>query len=154
MRKQPEGRGPLAGALKGSATPPARLGPRARRAALAGAALALLAAGCASLRGPPPPPPPVINPAVAGSAALSDDLQTLQKLAQGQPAEQAEIVASAQHDYDTAPTPSHQLKLALVLGTPGHPAANLPRAQGLLREVVANPEMLLPGGGAGAGRVH
>jgi hypothetical protein len=64
---------------------------------------------------------------------------------QGPAAEQAEIVASAQREFDGAPTPSHQLKLALILGTPGHPAANLPRAQGLLRELMANPEMLLPG---------
>ena len=59
--------------------------------------------------------------------------------------EQAEIFATAQHDYDVAPTPSHQLKLALILGTPGHPATNLPKAQGLLRELMANPETLLPG---------
>jgi hypothetical protein len=31
-----------------------------------------------------------------------------------------------------------------VLGTPGHPAADLPRSQGLLRELLANPETLLP----------
>lgn len=68
----------------------------------------------------------------------------LQKLIQGRPSEQAEIVAVAQHDYDLAPTPSRELKLALVLGMPGHPTADLPRAQSLLRELMANPEMLLP----------
>jgi hypothetical protein len=68
----------------------------------------------------------------------------LQKLVQGQPSEQAEILANAQRDYDIAPTPSHELKLALILGTPGHPATDLPRAQTMLRELMASPEMLLP----------
>jgi len=93
----------------------------------------------------PPPPPPAVAPSAAASTLLGEYLVLLQKLVQGPPATQAEIVASAQHDYDIAPTPSHQLKLALILGTPGHPAADLRRAQGLLRELMANPEMLLPG---------
>jgi hypothetical protein len=93
-------------------------------------------------RTPPPPPPP--NPAATASTILAEYLQLLQKLLQGPPAEQAEIVANAQREYDNAPTPSHQLKLALILGTQGHPAADLPKAQALLRELTANPEMLLP----------
>jgi hypothetical protein len=93
----------------------------------------------------PPAPPPVVSPSATSSTVLNEYLLLLQRLVQGPPAEQAEIVASAQRDYDTAPTPSHTLKLALVLGTPGHPATNLTRAQGLLRELMANPETLLPG---------
>jgi hypothetical protein len=117
--------------------------------ALACAALAtLLCGGCAGglMSGQrPPAPAPVASPASATSTLLGEYLQLLQRLVQGQPAEQAEIMTNAQRDYDTAPTPSHQLKLALILGTPGHPATNLPRAQSLLRELMANPEMLLPG---------
>jgi len=60
-------------------------------------------------------------------------------------AEQAELTAAAQRDYETAPTPSRQLRFALVLANPGHPATDLPRAQRLLRELMANPEMLLSG---------
>jgi hypothetical protein len=86
-----------------------------------------------------------VNPSATSSTVLNEDLLLLQKLVQGQPAEQAEILARAQRDYDTAPTPSHTLKLALILGTPGHPATSLTRAQALLRELMANPEMLLPG---------
>jgi hypothetical protein len=93
----------------------------------------------------PPTPPPMVNPSATSSTVLNEDLLLLQKLVQGRPSEQAEIVASAQRDYDTAPTPSHTLKLALILGTPGHPATSLTRAQALLRELMANPEMLLPG---------
>jgi len=117
-------------------------------AAWSGAALVLLGAGgcTGTLTGQrPPPPAPLVSPAATASALLSDYLQLLQRLVQGPPAEQAEILTSAQHDYDIAPTPSHQLKLALVLGTPGHPGTNLPKAQGMLRVLMANPEMLLPG---------
>jgi hypothetical protein len=124
---------------------------RERRRPCGGSAVALLVtlvlAGCESLMSSqrPPTPPPVVNPAATSSAVLNDYLVLLQKLVQGPPSEQAEIVAAAQRDYGTAPTPSHTLKLALILGTPGHPATNLTRAQGLLRELMANPETLLPG---------
>jgi len=93
----------------------------------------------------PPTPPPVINPTATSSAVLNEDLLLLQKLVQGKPSEQAEIVANTQREYDIAPTPSHTLKLALILGTPGHPATSYTRSQALLRELMANPEMLLPG---------
>lgn len=109
-------------------------------------AVALVASGCTLVPGQrAPAPAPVVNSAAASSTALSEYLQLLQRLVQGRPAEQAEIVANAQREYDTAPTPSRELKLALILGTPGHPATDLPRAQALLRELIANPEMLLPG---------
>jgi len=71
----------------------------------------------------------VVNSAAASSTALSEYLQLLQRLVQGRPSEQAEIVANAQREYDTAPTPSRELRLALILGTPGHPATDLPRAR-------------------------
>ena len=87
--------------------------------------------------------PPVVNRAVASSTVLADDLQLLQTLVQGTPSDQAEIVATAQRDYETAPTPSRQLRFALILATPGHPGTDLPRAQRLLRELMANPEMLM-----------
>ncbi|TLY63574.1 MAG: hypothetical protein E6K49_02355 [Gammaproteobacteria bacterium] len=89
---------------------------------------------------------PGANRATTASATvLAEYLQLLQRLVQGTPAEQAEIVAAAQRDYETAPTPSRQLRFALMLATPGHPGTDLPRAQQLLRELTANPEMLLPG---------
>jgi hypothetical protein len=90
-------------------------------------------------------PAPVVDRAAASAAVLTEYVQLLQRLVQGAPAEQAEIVATAQKDYETAPTPSRQLKFALVLGTPGHPATDLPRSQRLLRELMANPEMLMSG---------
>jgi len=72
----------------------------------------------------------VVNSAAASSIALSEYLQLLQRLVQGPPAEQAEIVANAQREYDTAPTPSRELRLALILGLrpPGHRPAPRPGA--------------------------
>jgi hypothetical protein len=123
----------------------ARSRPSAPGGVLAAAAV-LIGAGCSTLGlgHHAPAPSPVIKTASAGSTVLGEYLLLLQKLVQGTPSEQAEIAANAQRDYDLAPTPSRELRLALVLGTPGHPAADLPRGQGLLRELMANPEMLLP----------
>jgi hypothetical protein len=124
----------------------ARHGTRVCRLVLLAATQLLAACSGGFMAGQrPPTPPPIVNPSATSSTVLNEDLLLLQKLVQGPPSEQAEIVANAQRDYDTAPTPSHTLKLALVLGTPGHPATSLTRAQALLRELMANPEMLLPG---------
>lgn len=115
--------------------------------AVLAAAMALALAGCVggSSGQRPAAPSPAVNTAAAGSTILSEDLQLLQRLAQAPPADQAEIITAAEHDYAAAPTPSRQLRLALVYATPGHPATNLPKAQGMLRVLIANPEMLLPG---------
>jgi hypothetical protein len=68
----------------------------------------------------------------------------MQRLVLSAPAEQAEMAAAAQREYDLAPTPSHQLRLAVLLATPGHGATDLPRAQRMLRELMAMPAALLP----------
>ncbi len=117
---------------------------RAGSGVIAALLLAAVVAGCGGTLQRAPTPAPQVTPVSANSAVLADYLAMLQRLIAGQPTEQAEIFASAEHDYNVAPTPSHELKLALILGTHGHPATNLPRAQGLLRELMASPEMLLP----------
>ena len=71
-------------------------------------------------------------------------LDTCLKLARGTPAEQAEILATTQNDYSAAPTPSRVLRYAMVLSTPNHAGSDPVVAQRLLREVLANPETLLP----------
>lgn len=88
-------------------------------------------------------PTPVVDRAAASAAVLSECLDLLQKLVQSAPAAQAEILQAAQREYDLAPTPSHQLRYALVLAAPGHAATDLPRAQQLLRDLLATPETLL-----------
>jgi hypothetical protein len=126
-----------------------RAPPEHRHGRLLGALLTLALAGChgglsllSSDHAKPAPPPPLT--ASTSSLVLSDYLLLLQRLVQGTASEQAEIVARAQNEYDTAPTPSRELRLALVLSTPGHPATDQPHAQRLLRELMAHPETLLP----------
>ena len=121
--------------------------PERLRAALSAALVLLTAAGCSSSllsRDRSAPAPAPAQPVSASSAVLTEYLLLLQRLLQGSASEQAEIVARAQNEYDAAPTPSRELKLALILATPGHPATDQPRAQQLLRELAAHPETLLP----------
>jgi hypothetical protein len=92
----------------------------------------------------PPVQAPVIDRQAAAATLISGYLENLQRLVQSAPAQQAEIAAATQREYDLAPTPSHQLRLALVLATPNHAATDIPRAQRLLRELMAAPAALLP----------
>ena len=127
---------------------------RTARALRAAAALAvagmLLLAGCDTTallgRGSarPAEPAPVVDRAAAAGTVITGYLETLQRLVTSPTAQQAEIVTSAQHDYELAPTPSHQLRYALIIATPGHAATDQAKAQRLLRELTASPAALLP----------
>jgi len=127
-----------------------RPGARARRVALLVSILAgaVLAGGCAidgpRRDAPPPDHPPTIDRAVTEAALLASYLEVLQRLVQGASAEQAEILSSARHDFETAPTPSHELRYAMVLATPEHPGTDCVKAQQLLRELIATQQTLLP----------
>jgi hypothetical protein len=87
---------------------------------------------------------PVVDRTAASATVITSYLETLQKLVTSPPSDQAEVVAAAQREFDLAPTPSHQLRYALILATPGHSATDQPRAQRLLRELMASPAALLP----------
>jgi hypothetical protein len=87
---------------------------------------------------------PVVDRNTTSATLLAGYLEMLQRLVQGGLAEQAEILASAKRDFEVAPTPSHQLRYALVLATPGHAGTDVGRAQMLLRGLTATPESLLP----------
>jgi len=119
-------------------------------AIVTGVIVAILAclSGCADLlprkETSPPVPAPIIDRQAASATLITGYLENLQRLVQSAPAQQAEMAAAAQREYDLAPTPSHQLRLALVLATPNHSATDLPRAQRLLRELMAAPAALLP----------
>jgi hypothetical protein len=93
---------------------------------------------------PPPERPPTIDRALTQATLLASYLETLQRLVQGAPAEQAEILSGARRDFETAPTPSHELRYAMVLATPGHPGTDCAKAQKLLQELIATQETLLP----------
>src|SRR5581483_11020428 len=114
-------------------------------AALLGAATL---AGCTTALGGgaqhPPAAPPVVDRNTTSAMLLASYLEMLQRLIQGGPADQAEILSSAKRDFEVAPTPSHQLRYALVLAIPGHAGTDLGRAQQLLRGLTASPESLLP----------
>jgi len=92
----------------------------------------------------PTEPTPVVDRVGASATLTASYLEGLQRLVQGAPAEQAEMLAGAKRDYEITPTSSHQLRYALVLAAPGHAGQDLPHAQKLLRELLATPETLLP----------
>ncbi|HTT02858.1 MAG TPA: hypothetical protein VMG11_12310 [Steroidobacteraceae bacterium] len=87
---------------------------------------------------------PAVDRTATSAALLANYLELLQRLVQSPPAEQAEILAVAQHEFGQGPTPSHELRYALVLATPGHAGFDPAHAQQLLRELLATPETLLP----------
>lgn len=124
---------------------------RSGRAGLT-AALALaatLAAGCISAPTPAPaPPPPSDTPSndrdLAAAVVMADTFQSMQRLTQAAPAEQAELVSAARDAYQRSPRGETQLRYALLLATPGHPARDATLAQRLLRELAAQPEALVP----------
>src|SRR5688572_10940298 len=89
-------------------------------------------------------PLPTVDRSSTESTVISSYLDLCLRLARGTPAEQAEILAGASNDYSAAPTPSRVLRYAMVLSTPGHAGHDPVVAQRLLREVLANPETLLP----------
>jgi hypothetical protein len=90
------------------------------------------------------PATPAVDRNSTETAVLSGYLDLCLRLARGTPAEQAEILTSANNDYTAAPTPSRVLRYAMVLSTPGHAGYDPVVAQRLLHEVLANPETLLP----------
>jgi hypothetical protein len=119
---------------------------RHKLSAIAATALLMaLMVGCAGTLGAKREPAlPSIDRNATESTVLSGYLDLCLKLARGSPAEQAEILTTANNDYSAAPTPSRVLRYAMVLSTPGHPGHDPVVAQRLLHEVLANPETLLP----------
>jgi hypothetical protein len=110
---------------------------------------ALLASGCSTdffTQRPAAPTKPVIDYKAVSSEALADDFTVLDKLIAAPPAQQMQIVGTAEQDYQATPTPSKKLRLALILGTPDQAASDLPRAQQMLQELSSDPQSsLLPG---------
>jgi len=111
--------------------------------------LALALCGCTGLT-THPPPPPQRNDSVAedrdaaAAVLMGNTFQTMQRLSQAPVAEQAELLAAARAGYERSPQGGAQLRYALLLSTPGHPGRDAPKAQVLLRQLVAQPETLVP----------
>lgn len=109
----------------------------------------LLGTGCATLEGLRSPQTatsatPALDRDTTVALMVADTIQTLQRLAQAGPAEQAEILANARNAYERAPRGPAQLRYALVLGLPGPTARDPDHARMLLRELAAQPESLAP----------
>jgi hypothetical protein len=111
--------------------------------------LALALGGCTGLT-TRSPPPPQRNDSVAedrdaaAAVVMGNTFQTMQRLSQAPAAEQAELLAAARAGYERSPQGGAQLRYSLLLATPGHPGRDAPKAQVLLRQLVAQPEMLVP----------
>jgi len=69
-------------------------------------------------------------------------LNEMFELISGYPATQAEIFADAESAATLTPGPSTKLRYALVLATPGHSGSNDAEAQRLLRDILAQTEMM------------
>ena len=82
------------------------------------------------------------DPIILGAPEADVYLKELSDLAAGDPATQAEIFADANAGATLTPGPNTQLRLALVLATPGHPESNPEQADRLLREVLTQTELL------------
>ena len=84
------------------------------------------------------------EPVILGAPEADSYLTELHDLASGDPAKQAEIFAGAESEALLTPGPNSELRFALILATPGHPESNPEKAQSLLREALAQPELLTP----------
>ena len=79
---------------------------------------------------------------IIGAPDVDVYLKELQDLAAGDPGMQAEIYADAASASQLTPGPSTNLRLALVLATPGHSESDPAEAERMLREVLARTELL------------
>src|SRR6185437_13583049 len=100
----------------------------ARLLAVPAFALALAACQVMPTRPAAPAPATVSQPSndrdMAAAMFMADTFRTMQRLAQSAPAEQAEILSSAREAFERTPRGNAQLRYALLLATPGHPARN------------------------------
>jgi hypothetical protein len=113
--------------------------------------VAALLAGCSTMMATtrPPPPPPHSESAAEDRDAVAAVMvgsmfQSMQRLVQAPPAEQAEILAGARASFERSPQGSAQLRYALLLAATGHPGRDTALAQTLLRQLAAQPETLVP----------
>lgn len=107
----------------------------------------LLVGGCAVVddlgaRRKQPAPATHLDP--RDSAMVANHLRTLESIARGTPSEQAEIAEEVRRQATTDPTLFNRLRLALVLGLPGHAASDPVAARDQLGTLLATPEMMLP----------
>jgi hypothetical protein len=76
--------------------------------------------------------------------SITDALDMMQRLPEGDPARQAELFESVKNAATLTPTTVNKLRFALALATPGHDGSDPVAAQRQLSELLATPETLLP----------
>ncbi|MBA3564488.1 MAG: hypothetical protein H0W33_10890 [Gammaproteobacteria bacterium] len=91
-----------------------------------------------------PPSTPAEDAPQVEPASVSVYLTDLRELSNGNPVAAAEIHEHARQAFEDAATTTNRLRLALVLGQPGHPTSDPGEAQHMLNELLATPESLLP----------
>jgi hypothetical protein len=69
-------------------------------------------------------------------------LDTMNGLASGDPARQADLFYEVEREYTRAPTTMSTLRYAVALVTPGHPASNPSEGKRLLETLLAIPERM------------
>lgn len=79
---------------------------------------------------------------VVGAPDVSQYINELYELASGDPATQAEIYADAEAAATLTPGTSTALRYALVVATPGHSESDSGKGQSLLRDVLAQKDMM------------
>ncbi len=87
-------------------------------------------------------PPENEDHVVLGAPSADEYLGELNDLVAGDPDKQADILADASSAAELAPDPSTRLRLGLILATPGHAGSDAERAQSVLREVLAQTELM------------
>lgn len=80
---------------------------------------------------------------VTGEGGIPLYLETLHRLATGDPAQQADVFYEVERAYTSAPTTANTLRYASALVAPGHPASNLAEGKKLLEQLLATPERLV-----------
>jgi hypothetical protein len=87
-------------------------------------------------------PPENEDYVVLGAPSADEYLKELNDLVAGDPDKQADILADASSAAKLTPGPSTKLRLGLVLATPGHAGSDPARAQSVLREALAQTELM------------
>lgn len=85
------------------------------------------------------------EPVILGAPEIESYLMEMYRLSTGDAFTQVEIHADAQSAATLTPDPSTRLRYALVLATSGHSETDSQSAQNLLRELLAQSEMMTPG---------
>jgi hypothetical protein len=80
---------------------------------------------------------------VTGEGGIPLYLETLHRLATGDPAQQADVFYEVERAYTSAPTTANSLRYAIALVAPSHPASNLAEGKKLLEQLLATPERLV-----------